>query len=209
MEANNRYRDLLQLLGISLELRECLGFAKTKFRKCRCQISINSQTQASQILLDFSTTAQTLEDAKYTMALVAGLLLCRRYHQGQNFVIGNSWMDKIRGSTLIIQEPVLSPSLNSRRRPTRASQRRSQSVQAEQPPEQRSDSATPSQTVSNRRVLRSDTRNTRSSYQVCGICKEEYDADNGEILKCLLCENIMHKGCGEDWMDRSSNCPYW
>jgi hypothetical protein len=214
MEPNNHYDNLLQLLGISLQVRECLGYAKTQGRKCRCQISVDSQTRASQILFDFTATVKTLEDAKHKLALVASLLLCKRFHQDQNISISNPWVDKIREYAIIIDEPVPSPSLGNQRRPTRARrQRRSlrpQPVEAEQPPEQRSDSATPSQAVSNRRILRSDTRNTRSSHQKCGICWDGYDdAEDGEILKCLLCENILHKECGMTWMRQSTICPYW
>jgi hypothetical protein len=220
MDFDDRYRDLLQLLHLSpQDHKTCLGNAKTTGQKCRCLVAARNRIRATQILLAI-TTLQTVEDAKQQLAVVAGLLLCKRYHQGQSIEISSSWTEKIRVSDFALNNHNNSTGTNQE-----AQSPQSQLVDTVQHSRQLSDSATRSPeltpmaaTRTRRRrgpdrplsvSLRSAAGITRESYQECCICQNGYSATDRYVHYCRECRNIVHKACGEELGNRSNACPYW
>jgi hypothetical protein len=220
MDFDGRHRDLLQLLHLSpQDHKTCLGNAKSTGQQCRCVVAAKNRNRASQILLAITTTLQSVEDAKQQLAVVAGLLLCKRYHQGQSIGISSSWTEKIRVSDFALNNHNNSTGTNQE-----AQSPQSQLVDTVQHSRQLPDGATRTPeamatTRARRRrgpdrplsvSLRSAAEITRESYQECGICQSGYGATDRYVHFCRVCKNIVHEACGEQWGKvRSNACPYW
>lgn len=102
ISSNSRYHDLLRLFNLSPQHHTtCIGLKKTK-DQCGCRVASESRKLADQFLSRIAATFPTIEtaeqemEAEQGMKVVAGLLLCKRFHQNQAAELSSEWTKLLR-----------------------------------------------------------------------------------------------------------------
>ncbi len=191
---------IFQNLGLSpQEHTTCIGIAKSTEKQCRCQVAGKSRDRATEILKTVATTSSTTESVKQDMKVVAGLLLCKRFHQDQTAKLSSEWMGKLWSSGFPAQASM----------PSFAGDHNRAAEDAVREFRERSAPTLETTAIRSRRQRRpngplsmnlcSAARADRSSHVQCGICRNEYSLEDDGVVSCTACQNADHKDCAEEW----------
>ncbi|KAB8339264.1 hypothetical protein FH972_022197 [Carpinus fangiana] len=88
----------------------CYGYAPSKGRRCRIHVAYHNQDQAKQLLDSLASKHPLSQDVQQTLLKVAGLILCKRFHQDQAPGIVATFNSRIQSNLLVQKPPSVRPS---------------------------------------------------------------------------------------------------